>query len=267
MVQKKPKAANADRKAKKSQIIEIRPSRHSQVDSLCSLRFLAVNSASRADPEVRLRCANALLLKSPAWFESLLFSDGKMIHRAARSGFDLCFLDKHSASVDFRTGHAKVHVWGCIGINFRLLLFLNLDEQNGRQTGASYRDACLKKLVQVLSRQQRLSSSVLQFDGSRTNRSEPALRYLDGVGLQYVPDWPPRSPDLSPLENIWAMLQRAVDARTFSNAHRLRQFIRHWWDKLDQTMLNSMVQSFSGRLQRVVEQRGEAIMPNDRGQE
>ena len=112
-----------------------------------------------------------------------------------------------------------------------------------------------------------LSSSLLQFDGDRTHRTPAVLRYLTTQGLRYIEDWPARSPDLSPIENVLALVQREVDRRGPAEAHELEEFVRDVFGAIPTETINAMVLSFEGRLQRVIASRGATILTKGATQE
>jgi transposase len=74
--------------------------------------------------------------------------------------------------------------------------------------------------------------------------------------------WPSRSPDLNPIENIWAYITkkiRSVDFRP-ANAEELQEAIENAWERLaeDYNMRN-LILSMRRRLQFVIEANGAAI--------
>jgi hypothetical protein len=211
------------------------------------------------DPKNRLEwCKLQLATRAPLWFKLILFSDEKWIDCNSRGGFQWVKQGQQPARVETYTWSPKVHMWGCIGVNFRLLVIFKAPK--GRQTGASYKRACLHRLVSELRSQDRLGTAVFQYDGDRTHSTAPVMQYLNSVGLDYISDWPARSPDLSPIENLWALLQRAVDRRGPADEAELERFVVEEWNNFDQEMINRMVLSFKGRLERCVEQRGATIL-------
>ncbi|MFN9944487.1 MAG: transposase, partial [bacterium] len=61
------------------------------------------------------------------------------------------------------------------------------------------------------------SAWVFQQDTDPTHRAAPrivkAYNKAHGTSITVLPDWPPNSPDLNPIENVWAIVQRKVNAR------------------------------------------------------
>ena len=51
---------------------------------------------------------------------------------------------------------------------------------------------------------------------------------------QYIKvlEWPPQSPDLNPIENLWGTIKRAVSARKPANKGDLWQIIQEEWYKI-----------------------------------
>jgi len=55
---------------------------------------------------------------------------------------------------------------------------------------------------------------LFQQDGARAHASRATITRLDKNTGQYIPpeDWPPNSPDLSPIENVWSIVATTVYA-------------------------------------------------------
>ena len=84
------------------------------------------------------------------------------------------------------------------------------------------------------------------------------MRYLDKKGVE-VSEWPARSPDLSPIENVWALLSRKVsDMHPFSEAD-LKQMTLRAWESIPQSTIDVYVNSFQLKLERCVQNRGRLV--------
>lgn len=70
--------------------------------------------------------------------------------------------------------------------------------------------------------------------------------------------WPPQSPDLNPIENIWAHLKKQLRKRPIqpTNHNELYAAIVEEWEAIPRKILTNMVQSMPKRIEKVIKQRG-----------
>ncbi len=71
-------------------------------------------------------------------------------------------------------------------------------------------------------------------------------------------DWPARSPDQNPIENLWAVLGRAEynNGRQFDDIEELKEALVHEWDKINLLTLQNLVKSMPRRIVSLIEARG-----------
>ena len=64
-------------------------------------------------------------------------------------------------------------------------------------------------------------------DGSHGNASaeNPAREMKDAMNLDYIDDWPPHSPDLNLIENVWRIIKSRVKKHKAKTAEELRAAI------------------------------------------
>jgi hypothetical protein len=69
--------------------------------------------------------------------------------------------------------------------------------------------------------------------------------------------WPANSPDSSPIENVWAWMQRWIDKQppvdTFAD---FKQQVHEAWASIPCTMLSNLIGSMPTRLQLCIEREG-----------
>ncbi|GFW64120.1 transposable element Tcb2 transposase [Trichonephila clavipes] len=84
---------------------------------------------------------------------------------------------------------------------------------------------------------------VFMDDNATCHRTLAVQDCLDSEGIQRL-EWPARSPDLNPIENVWDALGRKVAGRNYppTNKNTLIRELTEEWDKLPQQLLDNVVQ-------------------------
>ena len=75
-----------------------------------------------------------------------------------------------------------------------------------------------------------------------------------------VMEWPSRSPDQNPIENLWAVLSRAIyrNGRQFDTLDDLKEALQLAWDNIEPATLKKLVKSMPRRIVSLIEVRGAA---------
>ena len=98
---------------------------------------------------------------------------------------------------------------------------------------------------------------VFQQDNASCHTSKIVERYMLRNRFLVLP-WPPLSPDLNPIESVWAIMARALRGRCFANAEELWRAVRKEWNAVSVTQLVGLYDSIPRRLAAVREARGDA---------
>ena len=143
-------------------------------------------------------------------------------------------------------------VWAAVGWNFKSpLIFYGKTGIQGGFTGEDYLRDCLKGFIEPTFAQACNKHRILQEDndgahGTKTNNNPNAIwkqeHYINCL------KWPPQSPDLSPIENVWRILKSRVRARNAHNKVELRSIILEEWDRITQDEINALIESMPTRI-------------------
>jgi len=73
--------------------------------------------------------------------------------------------------------------------------------------------------------------TLFQQDNARCHTTRVSMGYLDEQYVSVLP-WPAFSPDLSPIEHLWDVLDRCVRRRDPQNVDQLKKFLRQEWEAI-----------------------------------
>jgi transposase len=152
----------------------------------------------------------------------------------------------------FEQWASKVHVWAVIGVGFRRLVVLDCDS---RVNSESYLARCIGPLRKVL----RDTGARLMQDGAAAHTAAKTITQLRRWRVPVVDGWPARSPDLNPIENLWAKLSLEVARRCPTDAGEVAQFVREEFDKISVSEIDDLVRDFVPRLRKVVTAKGNIV--------
>ena len=94
------------------------------------------------------------------------------------------------------------------------------------------------------------STSIFQQDGAPAHTSKFVTSWLEDCSIDYIKDWPGNSPDLSPIENLWAIIKAHLRDRDTSTIAKLEVAVRECWDALDPEILRNLADSVPKRLRK-----------------
>jgi len=176
----------------------------------------------------------------------VLFSDEKIFDtndHGCRT--EWCYQGQRASVRETARWAPKLHIWGMIGVGVKKLVVL----PEGAIDAKKYKLHCLQRVVvptmEVLRAEGR--TPVFMQDGARAHTANTNLTYLSSKGI-FPLQWPARSPDLNPMENFWAHVQREVSNRGPTDEEELRAFVQRVWNDILQSVVDAYVLSFQHRL-------------------
>ena len=94
-----------------------------------------------------------------------------------------------------------------------------------------------------------------QQDNPLVHTGRVASHWFASHGIDLL-EFPPYSPDLSPIENLWADLKRRVEKHNARDTTELSRYIRQEWTATDPSFLSRIVHSMPDRCKAVVQSKG-----------
>ena len=154
---------------------------------------------------------------------------------------------------------SSVQVFAAIGYNYKseLVIMPTKRSEDGemvayRLNADRYIRTCLSKIVPHLVDKKR----TLVQDGARCHDARRTMEYLARKHVRTAIEWPAYSPDLNPIEQLWAELKRKVGERCPTTMEQLIAAAKAVWAAIPMERINRYVKSFKNKLKRCLERRG-----------
>ena len=190
-------------------------------------------------------------------WNNVVFSDEKKWNLVGPDGLTSMWVNmKKNINTSLLTRATKsVMVWGAISASGPLKLVLMKGKFN------------TKKYIEMISTNLFFhadspipANSLFQQDNAPIHVSKEAKQWFETNQIE-VMEWPPQSPDLSPIENVWGILTQRVYAngRFFNSTNELWETIQFEWNKLTAADMYPLYASMHNRILNVIENQGKKI--------
>jgi len=101
----------------------------------------------------------------------------------------------------------------------------------------------------------RLESWHFLHDNDPKHTSGVVKEWIHNNGVATI-DFPPYSPDLNPMENLWNDMARAVEKHACETMEELQDVVAAEWDKVDADLMCKLAHSMPARCQAVIDANG-----------
>ena len=187
--------------------------------------------------------------KAPWYCESrfsLDFNDGRLrVWRTTTERFSDNCISEHD-----RYGSGSIMIWGGIWSTGRTEAVV----VEGVLNGERYVNEIINPVIVPTLQQHNLQ---LQQDNARPHTCRMAKAALEDAGVQIL-QWPARSPDLSPIEHVWDMIQRKLNESDSppTSLNSLKEKVIQSWNDIDQAEIFRLIESVPRRLSECITQKG-----------
>ena len=98
-------------------------------------------------------------------------------------------------------------------------------------------------------------NQLFQQDNATCHSARTTLRFLEDNHVETLP-WPPQSPDLNCIENLWSYVQQQVDQRPVQGLDGLWAAVQDVWQQMPQELVDNLIDSMPRRIEAVINARG-----------
>jgi hypothetical protein len=150
----------------------------------------------------------------------------------------------------------KVHAWGCFSINGFGKLFLFEGNLNSDLMIEIYEQALLPSISMCFD--SGTKDWILQEDNDPKHRSTKSMNWKERNQINVLP-WPACSPDLNPIENVWAVMKHKISEKKPTTINKLKQEINKSWEEFQSDYAENLVRSMENRITSCILSHGDFI--------
>ena len=214
-----------------------------------------LNASSR---NKRLAFAIKKVAMSADQWSKVIWTDEKKFNLDGPDGLRSYWYDLRSEKTIFskrHSGGSSCMIWAGLNENgVTPLAFCS-----GKMNSESYQGILASHLLPNASNLTH-GNFILMQDNAPPHRSRSTTDWLTMNQVEKF-DWPPYSPDLNRIENLWGWLVRKVydNGRQFDSIDQLKREIVTQWSKIPLELTKSLCSSIKNRLIKVIQNKGGSI--------
>lgn len=185
----------------------------------------------------------------------MIFSDEKKFNLDGPDGFNGYWRDLRKEEQYFTTrnfGGGSCMVWAGFCASGKLDLAFTSFKMNSKD----YIQVLETRLLPFLRRFRR-KKFTFQQDNAAIHTSKETKQWIKDHKIDLL-DWPARSPDLNPVENLWGILVRRIyaEGKQYATVDELKSAILEAWGNIEKTVLENLVNSMPNRMFQVINRNG-----------
>ena len=190
-------------------------------------------------------------------WKRVIFSDESKVNRLGSDGRNWTWSRRREdvkVTPTLKFGGGSVMVWGCItaqGVGY-------LCKIDGRMDAELYTTILSGEFMQTLEFYgMDREDVVFQQDNDPKHTSRLATQWFQDNSVEVL-DWPPQSPDLNPIENVWPVLKSRLNAHDEepTSIAELWERIQTEWENIPSSLCVDVIDSMPQRIAQVLEAKG-----------
>ncbi|KAJ6232117.1 transposable element-related [Anaeramoeba flamelloides] len=150
----------------------------------------------------------------------------------------------------------KVMIWG--GIVYRLQTDLIIIGSSVDTETYIHNIIRKSKIIKKVNEQYGEWGWMFQQDCARPHTSKKSMDYLQYI-YNVLSPWPPNSPDLNPIENLWSIMDKRLKNVQPSNEEEFILEIIRVWEGITWEIIENLVTSMTKRIDLIIDNEGQSI--------
>lgn len=97
-------------------------------------------------------------------------------------------------------------------------------------------------------------------DGAPSHRAKKkTVNWITSQNVQIIEDWPANSPDLTCIEQVWAILENRIQKYSINSLNNLYEALQKEWFSIPTEKLNGLINQTPDRFKLCIQENGKSI--------
>jgi transposase len=145
----------------------------------------------------------------------------------------------------------SVMVWGCISY-YGVGKLVVVDET---LNATRYTQLLAEKLHRSATKMAFSNDFIFQQDNAPCHKAAHTMRFFKENEIKVL-EWPAQSPDLNPIENLWAYMKKKLNNKKFSTKKKLIKKLKKIWRNIKSSKLEKLILSMPRRVKACFDAKG-----------
>ena len=221
------------------------------------IRVKKTPGLTKKHKEDRLSFAKKAITWNQAEWDRIIFTDEKKWTLKGNDGYVSVWVegDKKPKFEEITNRLSGFMVWGAISANGGIALIC----PEGSITAESYSQMLENDFFNVYE-EHLPENFIFMHDNAPPHRAQLTTNYLKEKKINVL-SWPPLSPDLNPIENLWGYLSQKVyeGGKSYKSSQELWEALVKVWNETPLSFFQNLYNSMSERVLKVLQEKGERI--------
>lgn len=175
-----------------------------------------------------------------------LYPKGKIhVRRPKNKRYDSKYTQK-----SYRAPNCSISLWGYIKSNGQK----GFHFYEGSINSLEYQEILTETILDELE-----DGHILQQDNARPHTSNSTREYFVENNISVLEGWPPQSPELNVIENLWSYLKMGVRKHNIRNKTELKEVVAAEFEKIPAAYVQKLHGSFRKRIAQCLRKKGHAL--------